>query len=719
MNAVYLPGGRNCPDYDKATASIDTSEWAVADLTELRRELKELKPCIDKIYSWIRSKRTSEDRPLRGIHSDILYVWCSMTIAANRAFALTGDAPMNYDYYDPDKESFKDFEPPYFGEYNGGSTIRLGADYEDDSDWEEDAQQREEELQRQRERIAAKWQRYYDNCIVTKTVNKFQGTTFVLSGMDNEDEIKKLIESKGGFCRKQISGKTDYLVVYPPGAGDSKYRDVLAQKEKGHTVKVIFANDFRKSAGLKPIEQQNSPYDEVQDSATPENTTEEIQGMLDDLNSQLASAKEGADKFIQLEKQRLEREENAEKERAQKRAEARNNRNPEHEKTLAYMAIRLEEWYNKLFQEETGGSTSDDDFFDNYSERFPALEKEELIALRHTVESEIQNPDKKNEYDARVKAIPFDERVDTMAQICMDGYPFDKINFADMEPHCDVAYMMDEYGWIEKSEHINAESRSWNILYTLTDSVKDKLREVNPEWGAFKTAKKYLHIALYDPDMKDFDPRNCFMADCGCAKASVILSTDGIFKISTNISHVVAYSLVLTEDENEFYDGDDIWNAAFENPIQDNRSDAGDGREKAIAETARYLAFTRMRIKIDKPAPIPEIHKPEPPTIEKSKPVQTEYRAPKFEEETPPEPAKKEGCYIATAVYGSYDAPEVMTLRKFRDNVLKKSVFGRMFIRFYYRLSPPLAEKLKYAKRVNRCVKRILDCWVRRLEKHE
>lgn len=50
--------------------------------------------------------------------------------------------------------------------------------------------------------------------------------------------------------------------------------------------------------------------------------------------------------------------------------------------------------------------------------------------------------------------------------------------------------------------------------------------------------------------------------------------------------------------------------------------------------------------------------------------------------------AKKQGCYIATAVYGSYDCPEVWTLRRFRDNVLSRTWHGRLFIRIYYALSP-------------------------------
>ena len=47
-----------------------------------------------------------------------------------------------------------------------------------------------------------------------------------------------------------------------------------------------------------------------------------------------------------------------------------------------------------------------------------------------------------------------------------------------------------------------------------------------------------------------------------------------------------------------------------------------------------------------------------------------------------------QGCYVATSVYGSYDCPEVWTLRRFRDNVLAKTWYGRLFIRLYYAVSP-------------------------------
>jgi hypothetical protein len=73
------------------------------------------------------------------------------------------------------------------------------------------------------------------------------------------------------------------------------------------------------------------------------------------------------------------------------------------------------------------------------------------------------------------------------------------------------------------------------------------------------------------------------------------------------------------------------------------------------------------------------------------------------------------GCYIATAVYGDYDAPEVLVLRKFRDQVLKKYILGRTFIKIYYTVSPPLARKLRNQKSINSGVKRVLDQIVKKL----
>lgn len=74
------------------------------------------------------------------------------------------------------------------------------------------------------------------------------------------------------------------------------------------------------------------------------------------------------------------------------------------------------------------------------------------------------------------------------------------------------------------------------------------------------------------------------------------------------------------------------------------------------------------------------------------------------------------GCYIATAAYGSYDAPEVMVLRKFRDERLQKTRLGRAFIAFYYAISPALARQLPKYRMTNAWVKRRLDYLVDRLQ---
>lgn len=70
---------------------------------------------------------------------------------------------------------------------------------------------------------------------------------------------------------------------------------------------------------------------------------------------------------------------------------------------------------------------------------------------------------------------------------------------------------------------------------------------------------------------------------------------------------------------------------------------------------------------------------------------------------------KSGGCYIATAVYGSYDCPQVWTLRRFRDNTLARTWYGRAFIRVYYAVSPTLVRWFGRREWFRKLWKRSLD----------
>lgn len=63
-------------------------------------------------------------------------------------------------------------------------------------------------------------------------------------------------------------------------------------------------------------------------------------------------------------------------------------------------------------------------------------------------------------------------------------------------------------------------------------------------------------------------------------------------------------------------------------------------------------------------------------------------------------------CFIATAVYGSENAPDVLILRRFRDDILLSSMFGRFLINIYYRLSPPVARLLSSNSFLRRVVRK-------------
>lgn len=80
-------------------------------------------------------------------------------------------------------------------------------------------------------------------------------------------------------------------------------------------------------------------------------------------------------------------------------------------------------------------------------------------------------------------------------------------------------------------------------------------------------------------------------------------------------------------------------------------------------------------------------------------------------------PKTNSGCYIATAVYGSYDCPEVWTLRRYRDNVLDSTWYGRAFIRTYYAISPTLVKWFGKTYLFRNLLGEPLNKWVEKLNK--
>ena len=97
----------------------------------------------------------------------------------------------------------------------------------------------------------------------------------------------------------------------------------------------------------------------------------------------------------------------------------------------------------------------------------------------------------------------------------------------------------------------------------------------------------------------------------------------------------------------------------------------------------------------------------------------TDYETPKFRCFKCDGTEEKEGCYVATFVYGSYDCPEVWTLRRFRDHTLSRSLIGKAFIPAYYSISPHIVKFAGGRKWFHSLWKPALNGMVRSLQRRE
>lgn len=74
------------------------------------------------------------------------------------------------------------------------------------------------------------------------------------------------------------------------------------------------------------------------------------------------------------------------------------------------------------------------------------------------------------------------------------------------------------------------------------------------------------------------------------------------------------------------------------------------------------------------------------------------------------------GCFIATAAYGTPFTEEINILRMWRDSI-NKGFLGRIFVRFYYFISPAIADFIRPRNNLRKIVRIFLNPFVRYLSK--
>ncbi len=63
------------------------------------------------------------------------------------------------------------------------------------------------------------------------------------------------------------------------------------------------------------------------------------------------------------------------------------------------------------------------------------------------------------------------------------------------------------------------------------------------------------------------------------------------------------------------------------------------------------------------------------------------------------------GCFIATAAFGTKMAKEVRVLCEFRDEYLLTNTLGTKFVKFYYKYSPPIANRIRESEGVKKVIR--------------
>jgi len=283
-----------------------------------------------------------------------------------------------------------------------------------------------------------------------------------------------------------------------------------------------------------------------------------------------------------------------------------------------------------------------------------------------------------------------------MAYLCGEGRPKDErkgISLLTQAAEQDVA---DAMFWLARRYDLVPDAKDW-----FDKAVKQYTKDAK---GGDAKALFNLGQLYYSPGMTflgtDIAKRNAFTCTVDAAKQGCVeaqLEVGGLCRMgsshlgfSKDLESAVYWLSKATEQGNDKARGE-LAGAMYDLGIC---SYYGDGVPKDAKKARECIAHAAAHGIVGAKEALENINAGKPPK--------------------PPE--KKSGCYVATCVYGSYDCPQVWTLRRYRDARLSTSWFGRLFIRIYYAASPKAVELFGGRKWFTGLCKPVIDRIVRRLQ---
>ena len=675
LHVMYVPDDL-CTERNSKKLRETFAQMPVASLNELRKCLTKLHPVMEKLTGMLSADR-DHTQPLTGNAADVLYAWCALCIAAKEPFYIE-DGPM-----------------VCFWDYPGGAERGR---YHVDTQVSE--QRRQEKEQKQ-----ARWLENYGEYISNDPSIIIPGKKFVFTGLgvmssgQKEQVIVQEVEARGGLHRKSISGVTDYLVVGDDEPGEAKIKEAIAQQKAGKPIQIIRLKDLEAALDGKFPEDSYAGEDEDEDDIGPLDLSgldpekaRTINELLDKANEITSKTNEMIERYMDLRRVQEEDDKRNEQNKLQARKTASIDTDQDEADMYAALWVinELDIWDRVKTKEA---------FFEMYGEDFPGYDQDELWELRMRVDARSVDDAVRASYEQGFKMQDADKRFGWIVRVSVNANPA-----FDITERFETAMKLADK-WFAHSEQAFLQQRLRKLKEEFRNSLSAQFKAVCDEWLQWETAKTFMFVEYKDlPSPYDAGTLSKEVND---KVVTLRLRDRNTGMLVTQVLNWYVWYWGISSEE--------AWLTAYKNRFDQQGYPL---REEYLADetedmegTSRHLCKALDEMGIQYRSYEQLSRSAVQPQSDQSNTYERNRRS-----ERTSVPQQKEGCYIATAVYGSYDAPEVMVLRRFRDETLRKSALGRWFIRVYYRLSPAVAKKLRKAKRVNGIVKRCLDRWVRYLE---